>query len=96
MVAEQQGTVDQLHSAAVPVLKSQEQVHTMDQAIYDKEISLTAGTGEGILRAADFLGMACISDACQRFIRLHIMTNSLSQVSTAPLDWRARIILACL
>ena len=57
-----------LRDLRVPVTSRQEHLHAIVEALYRGKLEIEPVTVEELLRIADFLGMQCISEACQKYI----------------------------
>ena len=62
---------------------TQEQLHTIVEALYSRRIFLSHSTVEPILRAAHYLAMPVVLDACAAYCYRHVATLG-AQVRVCP------------
>ena len=69
-----------LSSLQISITARQDHLHGIVEALYSKQLLLEPCLVEALLRIADFLGMSCIMDACQQYLRDEIVKECPVQV----------------
>ena len=80
-----------LQRLPVGFVSSNEQLRVLVSALYSRTLHLEHESVEHILRISDFLGLACISEACQQYIAKHISYHLPVEVCTLV----ATVIYSC-
>ena len=80
-----QGSMAELHCLHIPFAAEHDQLHAVVKALYTGVLFVKPETVEALLRIADFLGIACISDACQSFVKRLIVSECPMEVAASLL-----------